>query len=360
VSNPHQPPPKGRGASTNPAGRFESAEYAYEPDMVDMPADIEDVEPSPRTQFLIDASESLINYNDSPDISFRASLNAYRGCEHGCSYCYARPFHEYLGMSSGLDFETKIMVKTKAPVLLRKELSKKGWTPQVISMSGVTDCYQPAERKFQLTRRCLEVLLEYRNPVAIVTKNALITRDIDLLKQLAAFNCVGVFVSVTTLDPELAGKLEPRASRPQARLETIRKLSEAGVPVGVMMAPVIPGLNESEIPALLKAVAEAGAQYANYVLLRLPYKVKDIFAEWLEIHYPLRKEKILGDIRSTRDGELYDSDYGSRMDGKGVRASQIAQLFEVSLKRAGIRGGGPHLTTDHYRRLAANGQQELF
>lgn len=335
---------RGRGVPENPANRFASTSSErfeeYDPSE----------DPAPRTQFLPDASATLITYNDSPDIPFNASINVYRGCEHGCAYCYARPTHEYLGFSPGLDFESKIVVKYRAPALLRDELSSPKWKPQMLAMSGVTDCYQPAERKLQLTRRVLEVLLEFRNPVGIVTKNFLVTRDVDLLAELARFYCAVVYVSVTTLDAELTPKLEPRAALPQMRLAVIRKLSEAGVPVGVLAAPMIPGLNDHELPRILAAAAEAGAKFAGYVPLRLPFAVKDIFADWLTRHFPDRKENVLNRIRSLRGGKLNQSDFGKRMSGQGVWAEQLEQMFHVAFRRAGFKADGPNLSTAHFRR----------
>ncbi|HMP82527.1 MAG TPA: PA0069 family radical SAM protein [Verrucomicrobiota bacterium] len=333
----------GRGAASNPTNRFVSVSSErfedYDPSE----------DPSPRTQFIADASATVINYNDSPDIPFTASINVYRGCEHGCAYCYARPFHEFLGYSPGLDFETKIVVKYNAPELLRAELASPKWKPQTIAMSGVTDCYQPAERKLQLTRRVLEVLLEFRNPVGIVTKNFLVTRDSDLLSQLAKFDCAMVFISITTLDPELTQKLEPRASLPKMRLAAIKKLREAGVPVGVMAAPMIPGLNDHEMPAILKAAAEAGAQTAGCIPLRLPFAVKDIFSDWLTRHFPDRKENVLNRLRSLRGGKLNDANFGSRMEGQGVWAEQLQQMFEVATRKAGLNQCDIELSTTHFR-----------
>src|SRR5580658_6981217 len=288
---------RGRGATFNPPNRFESARVEFDPDLPP------EERPHPKTQFYFDATESLLTPNDSPDVGFDVGLNCYRGCEHGCAYCFARPFHEYLGWSSGLDFETKILVKPRAPELLRRELSAPRWRPQVVGMSGVTDCYQPAERHFKLTRACLEVLAECRNPVAIITKNFLVTRDLDLLAELARWQCVCVNVSVTTLDAELAGKLEPRAARPEQRLKAIRMLAEAGVPVNVLVAPVIPGLTDHEIPAILGAAAEEGARTAGMVLLRLPWAVKDLFTSWLEAHVPGKKDRVLGRLRQMHGGK---------------------------------------------------------
>src|SRR5438093_43750 len=279
----------GRGAASNPQNRFEKMSYQIsewdEPD-----------DPSPQTVFLRDETRSIINYNDSPDVGFAASINPYRGCEHGCIYCFARPNHEYLGFSAGLDFETKILVKHNAPELLRRELLSPKWEPQVIAISGVTDAYQPIERRLQLTRRCLEVLVEFQNPVVIITKNELVTRDIDLLGKLARIEGILVFLSVTSLDSELARELEPRASQPGRRLAAIESLARAGFLVGTLVAPVISGLTDHEIPAIISAVARAGAVAAGYVPLRLPYGVASLFDEWLTLHLPLQKEKILNRI----------------------------------------------------------------
>ncbi|WP_395747413.1 PA0069 family radical SAM protein [Prosthecobacter sp.] len=342
----------GRGSASNPKNRFDALEYIAEPE------DGAEEAPHPRTQFIRDDSQSLITYNKSPDVGFDASFNVYRGCEHGCAYCFARPSHEYLGMSAGLDFETRILVKERAPELLRQELSKKSWKPQVLAMSGVTDCYQPVERIRQLTRRCLAVLAEFRNPVVIITKNHLVTRDIDLLAELARFNAVSVTLSVTTLDGELAKKLEPRASSPTRRLAAIRELSAAGIPVRVLMAPVIPGLTDHEMPALLQACAKAGAQDAGCVPLRLPWAVAPLFEDWLQRHAPGAKEKVLGRIREMRGGKLYDSRWGVRMTGEGFYAEQIQALFKVAHLRAGFPGKGPPLSTASFRR--SSDQLELF
>ena len=337
------PPVRGRGSASNPKNRFETIERVPEP------ADGNDEVSSPQTQFLNDTSKSLIAYNDSPDVGFDASINPYRGCEHGCVYCYARPTHEYLGFSSGLDFETKIMVKEDAPELLRKELSSPKWQPQVVALSGNTDCYQPVEKKKQLTRRCLEVFLEFRNPVVIVTKNHLVRRDVDILRELARFQCVGVTVSLTTLDPKLASVMEPRASSPARRLAAIKALAEAGIPVGYLQAPMIPGLTDSEAPAIARAAAEAGAAFAGYVALRLPFAVKSLFEQWLEQHFPERKNKVLNRIRAVRGGKLNDPNFKSRMRGEGIFAQQMAELFQLATKKAGINKRWPELTTKHFR-----------
>jgi DNA repair photolyase len=274
--------------------------------------------------------------------------------------CYARPTHEYLGLSAGLDFESKILVKEDAPELLRKELSSRRWKPRVLSMSGVTDPYQPVEKKLRITRRCLEVLAEFRNPVAVVTKNHLVTRDIDLLSELAQHHSAAVAISLTTLDDDLRRVMEPRTSRPKRRLAAIEKLAEAGIPVGVMTAPVIPGLTDHELPALISAAAGAGATFAAYTPVRLPGAVRPIFEDWLARHFPERKDKVLNRIRSIRDGQLNDPRFGSRMRGEGLFADHIAQLFEISSRRAGIQKGRfPKLSTSAFRR-AEEGQAGLF
>jgi DNA repair photolyase len=345
-------PVHGRGSADNPPNRFDRLHY--EPDGDDDPDG-----PAPTTQLLRDTTRSLIAYNDSPDVGFTASINAYRGCEHGCAYCYARPTHEYLGFSAGLDFETKIVVKEDAPALLRKELASRSWRPQVLAVSGVTDPYQPVERRLQLTRRCLEVLVEFRNPVAIVTKNHLVTRDLDLLRALATFDAAAVFVSITSLDAELAGTLEPRASRPEGRLAALRELAAAGVPTGVFVAPVIPGLNDHELPAILAAAATAGARFAGYVPLRLPLAVAPLFERWLERHAPEKKERVLGRVRELRGGRLNDPSFGSRMRGDGPLAQAIRDLFVLSRQRAGMAADGPSLSTAAFRR-PGDGQRSLF
>src|SRR6266568_442247 len=349
---PNAPAFRARGAAENPPNRFEKISLERDPDWNDPD------EPAPQTQFFKDHSDSIINYNDSPDVGFSASVNPYRGCEHGCIYCYARPFHEYLGFSSGLDFETKIMVKENAPKLLREELSSPKWKPQVIAMSGVTDCYQPIERKLKLTRGCLEVLAEFRNPVGIVTKNRLVTRDIDLLGELARHQAAMVFVSLTSLNAEITRKLEPRASHPHARLEAMGELAKAGIPVGIMVAPVIPALTDHEIPTVLAKAAEAGVQYAGYTVLRLPYAVAGLFEQWLDQHFPERKEKVLGRIRETRGGKLNDARFGSRMKGEGPFAGMIREMFILARRKAGIGEHPPALSTAAFRR--PGGEQRLM
>ena len=347
------PPLRGRGSATNPKNRFESIERVPNP-----PEDSDEI-CSPQTQFFPDHSKSIIAYNDSPDVGFDASVNPYRGCEHGCVYCYARPTHEYLGFSAGLDFETKIMVKDDAPELLRQELSSRNWKPQLVALSGNTDCYQPVEKKMQLTRRCLEVFLEFRNPVVIITKNFLVTRDVDVLAELARFNCIGVTISVTTLDYKLSSLLEPRASRPARRLAAIEMLANAGVPVGYLQAPMIPGLTDAEAPAIGAAAAKAGAIFSGYVALRLPFAVKALFEQWLEQNYPEKKNKILSRVREIRGGKLNDPNFTSRMRGEGIYAEQMAELFHLARKKSGITERWPKLTTAHFRRPGID-QLKLF
>jgi DNA repair photolyase len=343
----------GRGAAGNPRNRFESIEVEPEPGEFGE-------EQGHTTAYLRDASRSIITRNNSPDIGFDASINQYRGCEHGCSYCFARPMHEYLGFSAGLDFESRILVKQNAPELLRKELSSPRWKPQVLAMSVATDCYQPVERKLRITRRCLEVLAEFRNPVAVITKNHLVTRDIDLLSELARHDAVVVAISLTTLDDDLRRVMEPRTSQSVRRLAAIRELSKAGIPVGVMTAPVIPGLNDHELPALISAATEAGASFVAYTPVRLPYAVRPLFEDWLARHFPERKEKVLNRIRSMRGGKLNDPRFVSRMRGEGIFAEHIAQLFDISCRKAGIdRGSFPKLSTDAFRYTRA-AQPGLF
>ena len=334
----------GRGAAANPKNRFEKIAVEHDPAE-------HDEEPRPETIYLRDHSRSIIATNASPDIGFDASINPYRGCSHGCVYCYARPTHEYLGLSAGLDFESKVLVKEDAPELLRGQLSSPRWVPKVLSMSGVTDPYQPIEKKMGITRGCLTVLADFRNPVAIVTKNHLVTRDIDLLSELARYDAVVVAVSLTTLNDDLRRVMEPRTSRPLRRLAAIEKLAGAGVPVGVMTAPVIPGLTDHELPSLISAAAEAGASFAGFVPVRLPGAVRPLFEDWLGRHFPERKEKVLNRIRSMRAGRLNDPNFGSRMRGEGVFAEHIVRLFDVSCRRAGIENGHfPKLSTAAFRR----------
>lgn len=334
---------RGRGAFENPANRFEQIHIEPDPDYP------EDLAIKPGTQYFRDTTKTFITYNESPDVGFEAGINPYRGCEHGCIYCFARPSHEYFGLSSGLDFETKIFVKENAAKLLYKELSSAKWQPQVLALSGNTDCYQPVERHFKLTRQCLEVLLEFHNPVVIITKNHLVTRDIDVLKELARYQAVKVCISVTTLDAKLANIMEPRASCPSDRLDVIKKLSEANIPVGVLVAPVIPALTDHEMPQIIAQAAQHGAQSAGHVILRLPYAVKELFEHWLVAHFPDRKEKILNRIRDIRGGKLNDPRFGFRMAGEGPFARQIHDLFRLSCQKAGLNKSDMELSTAHFR-----------
>jgi len=341
----------GRGASWNPQNRFEKLEY-----VLDDEAERDDS--APRTLYLRDPSRTIIAYNDSPDIGFDASINPYRGCEHGCIYCYARPFHEYLGFSAGLDFETKIMVKTNAPELLREELNAPKWQPQVIAISGVTDPYQPIERKLEITRGCLEVLADFRNPVGIITKNHLVTRDIDHFRELAKFQAVSVFVSITTLDAKLANIMEPRASTPEMRLAALEALASAGIPCGVMVAPVVPAITDHEMPKILEAARRAGATSAGYVVLRLPHAVAPLFEQWLVEQFPDRKDKVLNRVRDLRGGALYDAQWGVRGHGEGVFAEQLASIFDVACRKNGLNEVDRELSASSFRRRTA--QKSLF
>jgi len=350
----------GRGATINPANRFEAVRAEADLEHLEHAEDAS-VATRLATEYLPDNSQSVVTENNSPDVSFRYSLNPYRGCSHGCSYCYARPTHEYLGLSAGLDFESKILVKHDAANLFREFLSRPKWNPEPIVLSGVTDPYQPGERELRITRACLEVAVEARQPIDIITKNALILRDLDLLGALASKNLIRVGMSVTTLDQELARVLEPRTSAPAARLNAIRSLSAAGVPVKVMVAPIIPGLNESEMPAVLQAAAEAGATSASYVLLRLPLAVAPIFMAWLDEHRPDSRQRIENAIRSTRGGALNNAAFGSRMRGDGLLAEQINQMFKTFAGRFGLSRSLPALSCEHFQPpTAPGGQRTLF
>jgi DNA repair photolyase len=333
---------RGRGAAHNPPNRFDLIS-------VERDAWTHAEDPAPETKFYRDATRSIIATNDSPDVGFKASINPYRGCEVGCSYCFARPTHEFFGLSAGIDWETKIFVKEDAPELLREQLSSPKWEPKPLAMSGVTDPYQPVERRLGITRRCLEVLEEFRNPVVIITKNHLVTRDIDLLQRLARHDAAMVNLSITTLRRSLQGVMEPRTSTPEKRLEAIRKLSGAGIPVGVLVAPVIPGLTDHEMPKILERAAEAGAVKAGWVMLRLPYAVKDVFEDWLGRHFPDRKTKVLNRLLSLRGGRLNDPRFGSRMRGDGPFAEQVRQVFEVSCRKYGLNRAPLELSTEAFR-----------
>ncbi|MEJ2341152.1 MAG: PA0069 family radical SAM protein [Gemmatimonadales bacterium] len=345
-------PIRGRGAAENPPNRFVPIRVERDGANPD--------DPLPRTRFFRDDAHSIIAYNDSPDVGFNASINPYRGCEHGCSYCYSRPNHEYLGLSAGLDFETRIFIKEDAPGLLRRELSSKRWKPQLLALSGVTDPYQPVERRLRLTRRCLEVLAEARNPTAIITKNHLVTRDIDLLAELREYGAIAVSLSITSLKRDLQRVMEPRTSTPERRLEAIRKLAAAGIPAGVMVAPIIPGLTDHEMPDILAAAADAGATRAGFIMLRLPWTVAPLFEAWMERHFPERKEKVLNRLRDLSDGKLYQAQFGRRQRGEGPFAEQLQQMFGIACNRLGLSRNAPPLSTVHFRRPSLGGQLGLF
>jgi DNA repair photolyase len=358
----HGVPARGRGAATlNPGNRYESVRLHVLAEHVQWQMQEHPDGVQIKTAAIEDNTRSIINkVVDSPDISFEWTVNPYRGCEHGCIYCYARPTHELLGMSLGLDFETKIMVKKNAADLFRRELASPKWQGDPIVFSGVTDCYQPLEAKLKLTRSLLEICVECRQPMSIITKNHLVTRDIDLLHQLAEHNATQVFISITTLDRKLALAMEPRASSPNDRLRAVRELNEAGIPVGVMMAPMIPGLTDVEIPALLQAVAEAGARSAGWVMLRLPYQIKDLLIDWLQREFPQKAARIEHLIREVRGGNLTSSTFGERMSGTGQQAEVIAKMFKMYKKKFGLDRTTRALSSAGFRRPALDGQMELF
>lgn len=337
-------PLRGRGASDNPANRFEGTYTDYDLD--------EDTgrKPSQDTELIRDDTKEILSENNSPDIPFRYGLNPYRGCEHGCIYCYARPTHEFLGFSAGLDFESRIMVKYDAAEKLRAKFASQKWKPETVVMSGVTDPYQPVEKRLKITRSCLNVFAESRNPVSIITKNYLVTRDIDLLEELAQYNAVHVTLSITTLDRTLARLMEPRTSQPNRRLEAINKLSNKGISVGVNVAPVIPGLTDHECADILEAARDAGAISAAYTIVRLPHGVKDLFREWLGQHYPDRKEKVLNRIRDIRGGELNESQFGKRFQGEGEFARQIKSMFRIKAEELGFNDQSISLTSRYFKR----------
>ena len=335
---------KGRGALSNPDSRFDAFQReALAPEQQDWPGDEEEMlaqeqgPPRPKTKVIQQQARSIISRNQSPDIGFEQSINPYQGCEHGCVYCYARPTHAYLGLSPGLDFETQVFAKTNAADLLQKELARPGYRPALIVVGSNTDPYQPAERKWGITRAVLEVLEQSRLPVGIITKNALVTRDLDILSRMAARGLVQVNVSVTTLDNHLARKLDPRASAPASRLQAMQTLAQAGIPVAVFTSPIIPAINDVELERILQAAAQAGARYASYVLLRLPLEVRDLFVQWLEQHFPQRAAHVMHRIQEMRGGKDSDSRFGHRMNGSGLFADLLAQRFAIALKRYGLQ-----------------------
>ena len=344
---------RGRGAQSNESGRFESeARVAFDDGWQSL-----DELPPFKTTVAIDSARKVITRNDSPDIGFDRSINPYRGCEHGCVYCFARPTHAYLGLSPGLDFESRLFAKPNAPELLEKELAAPGYEPKLIAIGTNTDPYQPIEREHQIMRGILEVLERAGHPVGIVTKSALVTRDIDILARMAQRNLVKVALSVTTLDAKLARAMEPRASTPPKRLEALRRLSAAGIPTTVMVAPVIPALNDAEMERILDAAAHAGVREASYVLLRLPLEVRDLFREWLIANFPDRYRHVFTLIRDMRGGLDYDSQWGTRMKGTGPMAWMIGRRFEMACQKLGLNKRKSKLTTDHFVRPRCSGEQ---
>ncbi len=341
---------KGRGASFNTPNRFEKTHL--EP--LDIELTYEDEAPQLKTLFFPDSSKSILSKNDSPDLPFTYSINPYRGCEHGCIYCYARPSHEYLGFSAGLDFESKIMVKLDAARLLDETLQKKNWEPQMVAFSGNTDCYQPVERKLQLTRQCLEVFLKYRNPIGLITKNTLVLRDLDIFQEMAKYDLIHIMMSITSLDDELIRKMEPRTSTPANRLKALETLAANGIRVGVNAAPIIPGLTDEELPAILKAAAERGATSAGYILLRLPGAVKPLFLDWIHREFPDRAGKVLSRIKDMRHGELSSAKFGERMRGTGEIAAAVQSLFDLHVKKYNLAKRWHGLSTAHFLRPSAS------
>jgi DNA repair photolyase len=356
VSGNHAEPRKGRGATVNPEGRFESVTR----EAFDDGWDRADETPPMRTFVTEEHAKSIITRNDSPDIPFTQSINPYRGCEHGCVYCYARPSHAYLNLSPGLDFETRLFAKVNAAELLRAELAKPGYVCDSISLGTNTDPYQPIEREYRITRGILELLAEHDHPVAIVTKSATVERDIDLLAPMAAKNLARVFLSIATLDHDVSRPMEPRTSAPRRRLEAIRRLSAAGIPTGVVVAPVVPFLTDHDIENVLDGAAEAGATSAGYVLLRLPFEVKDLFKAWLEQHFPLKAAHVMSRVREMRDGRENDPEFGSRMKGTGLFAELLGKRFKVACVRFGLNQGRAALDTSQFRPPKTSPQLELF
>lgn len=351
---------RGRGSQINPPNRFDGIRLSVLGETLDEVLREKPDGSQVETVVLADRSRTAINPVDSPDVPMKWTINPYRGCEHGCVYCYARPTHETFGLSCGLDFETRIFAKTDAPELLRRELTRPRWTGEPITMSGITDPYQPVERKLRITRGCLEVMAECRQPVSIVTKNRLVTRDLDLLGELASHGATMVFVSLTTMDADLSARMEPRASSPSGRLAAVRALSDRGIPVGVLTAPIVPGLTDSEIPSLLEAAADAGASQAAWIMLRLPMQIKDVFLEWVRREFPERAGKIEARIRDVRGGTLNDSTPGVRMRGRGVWADQISALHRTTCTRLGLNKRQHVLSSDSFRRPESGGQMRLF
>ncbi|NIZ02529.1 PA0069 family radical SAM protein [Thalassospira lucentensis] len=350
---------KGRGAVSNIDGRFERHIH-QEVDDGWLGQLMEDAPPRTKTTLGIDGARSVITRNQSPDVPFDRSINPYRGCEHGCVYCFARPSHAYLGLSPGLDFETKLFWKPDAPTLLRKQLSARSYSPAPIVIGTNTDPYQPVDRDKQLTRSIIKVLSDCQHPFSLITKNGLVARDIDLIAPMAANNRASVAVSVTSLDHRLSNLLEPRASAPHRRLDAIRKLSDAGIPVTVLCAPIIPGLNDTEIENIVAACADAGARSVGHIVLRLPLEIANLFEEWLEAHYPDRKAKVISLIKQMRGGDIYQSEFGTRMRGTGPIADLIATRFKAARRKHGLDGRSLNLDCTGFKRPSADGQMSLF
>ena len=355
---------RGRGSSLQIANRFEQVHVESDLEQLEPDDQMAELSKKVKTDYFVDQSGTVVSENNSPDVDFRFSLNPYRGCVHGCSYCYARPTHEYLGFNAGIDFESKIIVKPNAPELFKKWLSRPKWIAGVepVMLSGVTDCYQPCEKKFELTRRCLEIALDARQPMRITTKNAMVRRDVDILSEMAKLDLICVTISVSSLDQSLIKIMEPRSSSPAARLDAISVLSQAGIPVKVLAAPIVTAVNDEEIPEILRAVFQAGATMAGYVMLRLPLAVEPVFLDWVERHFPDRLEKISGRLKSLGDGKLYDSEFKSRMKGKGIWAEQIRGLFETICLTTGLKRSLPKLNCDSFRGCGAESgrQMDLF
>jgi DNA repair photolyase len=344
---------RGRGARSNPAHRFDSLERSFLDDGWESLADL----PPLKTEIFIETPKSIITRNESPDISFDRSINPYRGCEHGCTYCYARPAHAYMGLSPGLDFESKLFIKPNAAALLREELTATNYVPRTIALGANTDPYQPIEKQYRITRQIIEVLAEFKHPFGIVTKNGMVARDIDLLKPLAAMGLVKVALSITTLDGKLARAMEPRASTPAKRLAAIEALSAAGIPTVVMIGPVIPGLNDHEIENILKAARGAGAREAGYTMLRLPYEVKGIFKDWLQKAYPDRYARVMAQVKDVRSGKETSAKFGERMTGSGPVAWMIGRRFQLACHKLGLNASRLKLRTDLFERPPVVGAQ---
>ena len=353
-------PLKGRGAASNRASRFDAWDRQVDGDFVDASLS-DELPPDPRTQVTEQSARTIISRNQSPDIPFEQSVNPFQGCEHGCVYCYARPTHAYLGLSPGLDFETRLYAKTNAAEVLEKELSKPGYVPSLIALGANTDPYQPIERRLEITRSILRVLSAFNHPVGITTKSSLVERDVDILGPMAAKRLVRVFISITTLDHDLARRMEPRATAPKRRIQTVRALAEAGIPVGVLVAPLIPALTDHDLETVLGASANAGADSAGYVMLRLPLELHDLFVEWLEANYPLRAKHVMSLVQQMREGKYNDPNFGTRMRGTGKFADLIEQRFEVACKRLKLNARDLTLDTSLFAvPRSANGQFSLF